>query len=210
MDFEKYIERRAINKKVLEIGGIGDYENYSKTDFIEWRHKRLKNISKELVGGDIEEKGISFVNSKGFDFKYFDIENTNILEETGKFDRILLLDVIEHLNNIGNSLENVKNYMDKNTEFIISTPNPMALNNIVRTLLGKRVNTLEDHTVWMDEINFKQFSQRYGFKISEIHYFTFNPNSDIKQKIMNLFGKFNKYFHQNFVVVLKLNDKGVK
>lgn len=206
MDFEKYIDSKVTNKKVLEIGGVGDYENYSKTDFVEWRHKRLKDISKELIGGDIETNGIEFVNSKGFDFRYFDIENTNILEETGKFDRILLLDVIEHLNNIGNSLENVKNYMDTNTEFIISTPNPMALNNIFRTLLGKRINTLEDHTVWMDEINFQQFAKRYGFKIVEVKYFTFNPNYGLKQKIMNLFGKFNKYFHQNFVVVL--NKKG--
>ena len=40
----------------------------------------------------------------------------------------------------------------------------------------------------------------------EIKYFTFNPNSGIKQKIINIFGKFNKYLHQNFVVVLKLKD----
>ena len=206
MDFEKYIEEKVIDRKVLEIGGIGDYENYSKNNFIDWRHKRLKDISKELIGGDINEDGIEFVNSKGFDFKYFDIEKTNFSSETGKFERILLLDVIEHLNNIGNALENVKNYMDSKCEFIISTPNPMALNNIVRTILGKRVNILEDHTVSMDEINFQQFATRYGFEIAEVEYFTFNPNYGLKQKIVNLFGSFNKYFHQNFVVVLKLKD----
>ncbi len=206
MNFEKYIDEKVTNKKVLEIGGIGDYENYSKNNFIGWRHKRLKDISKELIGGDIEKNGIEFVNSKGFDFKYFDIEQTNFSLETGKFERILLLDVIEHLNNIGNGLENVKNYMDKNSQFIISTPNPMALNNIFRTLFGKKTNTLEDHTVWMDETNFQQFAIRYGYKIIEVEYFTFNPSSGTKQKIMNLFGKFNKYFHQNFVVVLKIKD----
>ncbi|MBN2781776.1 MAG: methyltransferase domain-containing protein [Campylobacterales bacterium] len=204
MDFEKYIDEKVSNKKVLEIGGIGDYENYSKTDFKEWRHIRIKTIAKELIGGDIEKGGIEFLNARGFDFRYFDIENTNISSDTGKFERILLLDVIEHLNNIGNALENIKNYMDDKSEFIISTPNPMALNNIVRTLLGKKINTLEDHTVWMDEINFQQFAKRYGYEISEINYFTFNPNSSSKQMLMNVLGNFNKYFHQNFVVVFKL------
>ena len=168
MVFETYIDEKVTNKKVLEIGGIGDYENYSKNNFLNWRHKRLKNISKELIGGDIEVNGIKFVNSKGFDFKYFDIEKTNFSSDTGKFERILLLDVIEHLSNIGNGLENVKNYMDKNSEFIISTPNPVALNNIFRTLFGKKINTLEDHTVWMDETNFQQFAVRYGYKIMDI------------------------------------------
>lgn len=206
MDFEKWIDEKVADRKVLEIGGIGDYENYEKTDFKEWRHKRIKQIAKELIGGDIEKDGIKFVNSRGFNFKYFDIENTDITANTGKFERILLLDVIEHLNNIGNGLENIKKYMDDTSEFIISTPNPMALNNIARTLIGKRINTLEDHTVWMDEINFQQFAKRYGFEISEIQYFTFNPNRGGKQMFMNLLGKINKYFHQNFVVVLKLKS----
>ncbi|MCT7460920.1 class I SAM-dependent methyltransferase [Aliarcobacter cryaerophilus] len=203
MDFEKWIDEKVKDQKVLEVGGVGDYEKYFKNNFIKWRHNRLKSIAREIVGGDIEKNGIAFVNKNGFDYRYFNIEDTNISDETGKFDRILLLDVIEHLNNIGNGLENIKNYMHKDTEFIISTPNPMSFNNIVRTLFGKKLNTLEDHTVWMDESNFKQFAKRYGYVISEVHYFTFNPKGSLKQFIVNIFGNFNKYFHQNFVVVLK-------
>lgn len=207
MDFEKWIDEKVTDKKVLEIGGLGDYKRYEKTDFKEWRHKRIKVIAKELIGGDIEKDGIEFVNNRGFDFIYFDIENTNLSDKTGKFERIVLLDVIEHLNNIGNGLKNIKNYMDTESEFIISTPNPMALNNIVKTLMGKRINTFEDHTVWIDEANFQQFAKRYGYEISEIHYFTFNPyGGGIKQMLMNFLGKINKYFHQNLVVVLKLKS----
>jgi len=204
MNFENFIDNKIKDKKILEIGGLGDYKKYDKNNFVLWRHHRVRKLSKELVGGDINENGIKFVNSKGYNFRYFNIENTNIVNETGKFEKILLLDVIEHLNNIGQALENIKNYMNEDSEFIISTPNIMSFNNIFRTILGKRINTLEDHTVWLDEINFNQLAKRYDFEIVYIQYFTFNPTANIKQRIVNFFGKLNKYFHQNFVVILKL------
>ncbi|WP_169754222.1 class I SAM-dependent methyltransferase [Campylobacter curvus] len=204
MDIEKYLDKKVINKKVLEIGGIGNYEKYVLDNFEGWRHKRLKGIAKSLRGGDINVKGIEVVNQNGFSYFYFDAEKTDMIADIGKFDTILLIDVIEHLNNIGLALENIKKYMSSDSEFIISTPNITSFNNIVRVLLGKKVNTLEDHTVWMDENNFHQFAKRYGFKIIEIHYCTFNPKSGLRQSIINFMGNINKYFHQNFIVVLKI------
>jgi hypothetical protein len=89
---------------------------------------------------------------------------------------------------------------------VITTPNPFCFNNIIRVLLGKKVNTFEDHTVWLDENNFKQLAKRFNFDIKNIYYTTFNPNLNMKQKIIYSLGRVNKYLHQNLVVVLKNRD----
>lgn len=56
MDIEKYLDKKVINKKVLEIGGIGNYEKYVLDNFEGWRHKRLKGIAKSLRGGGYQCK----------------------------------------------------------------------------------------------------------------------------------------------------------
>ena len=206
MNFENWLDEKVKNKYVLEIGGLGDINLYEKNNFKDWRHNRLKSLAKHIIGGDINEEGIELVRKYGFSYVYLDIEKTNISNKIGKFDVILMLDVIEHLNNIGKALVNLKNYMKENTEVIISTPNPFSFNNIARVLLGKKVNTFEDHTVWLDESNFKQLAKRFDFDIKEIYYITFNPTSSIKQKIIYTLGNINRYLHQNLVVVLKNKD----
>ena len=203
MEIESFLDEKVKNKRVFEIGGFGSFENYSKRNFQNWRYAKIKKIAKALYGGDINSRGVEFVKSCGFDYFYFDIEKTDISQELGYIDTILLLDVVEHLNNVGMALENIKKYMSDNTEFIITTPNPMSLNNIIRTLFFKGLNTLEDHTMWLDICNVRQLAARYGFEVIYVDYFTFNPESNFKQMIINFAGKINKYFHQNFIVILK-------
>lgn len=203
MDFENYINSKVSSKKVLEIGGLGDFIEYSKQDYQEWRHKRLVEHASSVCGVDINKEGIELVSKSGFDYNFLNLEFTSVDNELGKFDSILLLDVIEHLNNIGTSLDNIKQFMTDDAELIVSTPNPMAMNNIVRVLLGKKPNTLADHTVWLDETNMRQLAERYDYDIVDVLYFTFRPDISMKQRTMNFFGSLNKYLHQNFVVVLK-------
>jgi SAM-dependent methyltransferase len=203
MDFEKYINSKVSSRKILEIGGLGDFKKYSKQDYQEWRHKRLVEHASSVCGVDINKEGIEFVNKSGFNYNYLNLESTCVDNQLGKFDSILLLDVIEHLNNIGTSLDNIKQFMKDDAELIVSTPNPMAMNNVVRVLLGKKPNTLADHTVWLDETNVRQLAERYDYDVVDVLYFTFRPDMSMKQRAMNFFGSLNKYLHQNFVVVLK-------
>jgi 2-polyprenyl-3-methyl-5-hydroxy-6-metoxy-1,4-benzoquinol methylase len=183
---------------------MGDIKVYKKNNFINWRHNRIRNLAKYLVGGDINLEGIDLVKKCGFNYIFFDVEKTSLSSELGKFDVILMLDVVEHLNNIGLALENLKNYMHTDSELIITTPNPFAFNNIIRVLIGKKPKTNEDHTAWFDETNLHQLAKRFKFHIKEQHYFTWNTNPVVKQKIINLAGNFNKYFHQSLVIVFTL------
>ena len=205
MNFEKYIDNQVMNQSVLEIGGIGDYKNYALNDFKNWRHLRLKQIAHSLYAVDINKEAVNFLNDKGFNFIEFDVETSRIEDKIGKFDKIVMLDVIEHLNNIGLALSNLKNYMHPCSELIISTPNPLAFNNIFRALTWKKINTLEDHTCFIDAQNFFQLAKRYNFNVEEIHYFTFDGNS-VKQKLLNFLGNINKIFHQNILVRMTIKS----
>jgi len=206
MDFEKHIDELVVGKRVFEIGGLGNIDHYKKNNFEGFRHKRLKVLAKELYSGDIYKQGIECANNAGFDFFYFDVEVTRVENEIGCFDRILLLDVIEHLNNIGLFLNNIRHYMDDKSELIISTPNPMAINNILNVLFGRGLGTYSDHTVWIDEVNMMQLTRRYGYEINDINYFTFEAGvtDTFKQKVINSCGKINKYLHQNYLFILKI------
>ena len=161
-EMEDYLVRLCDNKKVLDVGFAGN-NGKLKTKPINFIH----NISKEYSCIDIQKRKVNFAVKKGYDAYLRSVEDFDLKT---KFDVILLLDVIEHLSNIGNALECIKKHMTKNSILVVNTPNAHYLFGVGRyiSLLRNVSNINKEHTVWFCPITIKQLFERHGFIFQQI------------------------------------------
>jgi 2-polyprenyl-3-methyl-5-hydroxy-6-metoxy-1,4-benzoquinol methylase len=158
---EKIIKNYVENKNVLDIGSIGQTESYSL-----WKLYPQFNV-KSITGIDIEE--ITNENKKLFNITHPDF-STEIISgdmETYSFNRefdvIVAGDVIEHVQNQGLFLSNIKKHLTKDGKLIITTPNAKW-----PTVFLKPNPT---HTLWHDKFTLKRILDLAGFKLEYLRYY---------------------------------------
>jgi len=112
---------KLLKGKILDFGcGTGDFMEIVKNKF----------SMVEIWGYDISKYAIKLAKDKKL--KVF--ENLNqLIEQSEKFDLILMLDVIEHLENIHSILEIIYNLLKKEGKVFLTTPNK----NSKYSLFGK-------------------------------------------------------------------------
>ena len=105
-----YIRSKLSNKKIriLDIGCSNDY-------------KYFKDISKEFVGVDIIDRKLNhkFIKQNLED-------NCKLPLKSNYFDIILALDILEHLNNRHEIVNELKRLLKKSGKIIISLPNEFS------------------------------------------------------------------------------------
>ncbi len=176
MDIEKELLKIVKQKDVLEIGGLGDFDRYMAEKFAAWRHAKFKHAAKTIKGIDINTKYVELPRQEGFDYHVANIEDKNILPDMGQYDVILLLDVIEHLSNVGMGLDNMKNLLKPEGKLVITTPNPFSFNNILHLLTRKEIAEYHDHTCNLLISHIEQLFLRTGLRVEKTDYITFSDS----------------------------------
>ena len=159
--------------RVLEVGcGTGETLSFIKSQY--------KNIT--TVGIELAEGAAGLAISKVDLVKNIDIEKTNCTAELGKFDLILLLDVLEHLRDPWELLKYlVKNNLSTNGTVITSIPN--ARNHaLLFNLFAGRFDYKNSGV--LDKTHLRFFTKNGMFKMLEDA-----GLSIIKHKPTNLNGK---------------------
>ena len=143
---EKIISELIKDKDVLDIGCVGQTNEYKLWDIINGQVKSLTGIDTE--GSD--DKNIIQGNMETYSFDR-------------KFDVIIAGDVLEHVDNQGLFLDNVKKHLKENGVFILTTPNakwPTVF-----------VPNNPTHTSWHDRGTLKAILQRHNFVIINFRYY---------------------------------------
>jgi 2-polyprenyl-3-methyl-5-hydroxy-6-metoxy-1,4-benzoquinol methylase len=175
MQFKKALEARCKGKRVLEIGGIGYFDSHIDNDFKGWQHLTIRDVAKDLIGVDIHEGNVKLAQERGFNYTVGDIEHPETLDpqvSSQRYDVIVMVDVIEHLNSIKAALETLRDLLTEDGVLIITTPSPWSFPLIVKAALFNRVSVLPDHTAYIVKEHYLQFAERTGMKVSKIAYFT--------------------------------------
>ncbi len=157
------------NKDVIDIGSIG--HNIERAKNPNWLHRHLVDSANYVLGVDILMDDINKANELGYNFIYGDAEN---LEEyvDRKFDVCVAGELIEHLSNPGLFLDSVKKILKDDGIIILSTPNVLALGNVLRILKPffrlqpKKIN--EEHKAWYYFETLTQLLEAHGFKVEKI------------------------------------------
>lgn len=163
---EKIILQLIKDKEVLDIGSTGQTSAYS-----------LWNILKRAATKSLT--GIDLTSADEDAKKYFNVQNPEMLSEDNilkgnmetysfdkKFDVVIAGDVIEHVENQGLFLNNIRNHLKPEGILILTTPNAKWF-----TVLSKPNPT---HTLWHDKSTLKRILECCGFVIIDFKYYPGN------------------------------------
>lgn len=160
-------------KKVLHIGATDSPYHKDRGRKNSLLHQRLQMVCKNLVGIDIDKAAIAYLKRNfGINNIFYGDVCKNIYEldlSKHKFDYIVFADVIEHLENPGIALENLKNLMSGGTKLIVTTPNVFSYQNL-KTYLSGRELVHPDHVYWP---SYKTMRNLFETKKFKINYFTY-------------------------------------
>ena len=158
---EIIIKKYAQGKNVLDIGSVGQSEQkYKLWDFLE-------KYTSTLVGIDMlpsSKQNIIQGNMETYNFNK-------------KFDVIVAGDIIEHVDNQGLLLNNIKRHLKNNGKFILSTQN-------AKWFLYPFVKHNPTHTLVHDPDTLTNILERFGFEIEIFEYYDGNKYHNIIEKIL--------------------------
>jgi len=169
----KYLNRNesilkmATGKYVLHLGAVGftDLEvNDRVKNFNKTLHYKLSAIA-DVIGVDYSANVIRELEKVNItNIKYGDVEKLQDLNIEGKFDLIIIGDLIEHLSNPGLMLEGIKRFCDENTIILITTPNAFGLPSFIRYLIN-RFKEGEEHVIGFNFFNISNLLKRYQLQV---------------------------------------------
>ena len=170
-----YIERKCTGKKVVHIG-FADHIPLvpEKIRNNKWLHQRLLNVTSKCIGVDVDEKAIEYFK-KNYSFQdiyLHDVINDVPLPEiiAEKWDYMILGEILEHVDNPVNFLNELLNKYGKHVkEIIITVPNAMNLMSI-RMAKNHKEFINSDHRFWFTPFTLAKVGIRSGWMPVDFDY----------------------------------------
>lgn len=168
----KDIQERIKGSKVLDVGCCG--EPTYKTNLK--HHKLFAQTAEKIVGVDINKKGVRDGRSKEFpDIYYLDVSTfdqnciRDFIKTHKKFDVVIIRDVIEHVGNLTQFLDNINRFLLPDGLIYITTPNMGNLHYVYEFHRMKHSRTA-DHICCFDVKHLTELLKRSRFQIQDIMY----------------------------------------
>lgn len=164
-----------------------------------WLHQTLTDVSARVLGVDIEEKSIAYLQSIGVDnVMVADITNPPPEISSEQWDYVVIPEVIEHIGNPVAFLKGVRAAMSgKAGGLILTTPNAFSQENF-KFARGNKENINSDHRFWFTPYTLSKIVMDAGYTIGRIHMCkggTVNP-----QSLRNLYLKMKPMLRNNIVM----------
>lgn len=197
--------RLTKGKKVLHVGCCDHLPLIEeKIKKGEWLQKLLDDACEFVLGIDINQEAIEFVNRENYSkHKVFcaDItssESLTILPKY-KFDFIILGEIVEHVNNPVDFLGRLKNNMDEygfKGRYIITVPN--AISTVRNGILNKGLECINtDHRFWFTPYTISKVMMEAGIKPEKILFSSFGGGGN----------GINRFTNKIFSIVEKIRTK---
>lgn len=203
-DIGAYICKIAKGKNVLNVGASGNVEFYLPNNKELWLHYRLSTVAHEVVGIDIDKDSIRYSQENGIEILYHNCESMKLKR---RFDIIVMSEVIEHLNAPGKAVQNLMNHLERNGKFLITTPNPMSMNILLRMLLRGNPGVYYDHVACFFPENLQALCNRFGYQLSQVLFFNpidrRNKMLQFKSKTFLAFGLLVPKMSQSFLGIIE-------
>lgn len=180
---------RAAGRRVLHLGCVDAgllHERFARQELM---HQKLAAVASELWGVDIDQEGIQFLASHGFDHLIAgDICEPPILAQLSghPFDLILATEVIEHLPNPVQFLQAARRLLTPgHTELIITVPNAFRIETLLWLLRGVEY-VHPDHNYWFSYVTATNLLRKSGFDVTAVYAYTFQPRAGLPNVVRRL------------------------
>jgi 2-polyprenyl-3-methyl-5-hydroxy-6-metoxy-1,4-benzoquinol methylase len=160
-----YVIEHAAGKDVLDIGCVDHDPAAYQSKY--WVHKALKLKARSLIGMDLSEDGVDYLQAQGYNVIHGDAQAFDLGR---KFDVIVAGDLMEHLEDFGGFLDSCKRHLNPGGAIIVSTPNPWWWKYVVKSILSNEVANHPEHTCWLCPRTLRQLVSRHGMDIRDIRF----------------------------------------
>ena len=170
----------AKDRNVLNVGMGGYVEDAEETEralaapAVASLHSELAKVAASVTGVDINPSAIEIMR-RTVPGRYVvaDIMGPSLLKqfENERFELIVLGDVIEHLDNCGLALRNLKTLLAPSGFMVISTANAFAFDTIAKMLI--RYEAVHDeHTCYFSYMTLKRTLEMNGLRVVDFMFYT--------------------------------------
>lgn len=204
-DIYPYLMLKARGKTVLNVGAAGNASVYLPGRPHLWLHTRLIDVAGDVVGLDIDPVEIGIAARHGIVIEQGNCEDARLGRE---FDLIVMLEVIEHVDNLAAAIHNLLDHLKPGAELVMTTPNATHIGNIIDAFLRRPANVFWQHVTLFTPEHFQAFCDRHGLDLCDVKYFTFNaPDSGLAMKmktaLIKAFGALSPRLHSSFAVTIR-------
>jgi 2-polyprenyl-3-methyl-5-hydroxy-6-metoxy-1,4-benzoquinol methylase len=158
-----FLSEFVTGRRVLDIGVVE--HDISHIESPTWKHRFIKEHAAHVLGVDIIADKIELLKHRGFNVKQVDATSDDDLGE--RFDRVVIGDVIEHVDNPVRLLQFAGRHVTADGEILVSTPNPFFLHSIWNTLVRGTFVGNVDHVSWVSPAAALEIGRRAGLCLDE-------------------------------------------
>jgi SAM-dependent methyltransferase len=159
----QFLRNFVTGMSVLDIGVVEhDASHFESPD---WKHGKIRNWSSHVLGVDIIPEAVALLSARGFNVLEVDATSERDLGE--RFDRVVIGDVIEHVNRPVDLLRFAARHLAPGGRILVSTPNPYWVVFIWQTLRSGTCITNADHVSWMSPSAALEVGRRAGLTLDE-------------------------------------------
>jgi len=130
-------------------------------------HAAIREFNDDVLGVDIDSESIDILSGLDYKVKVADVITMQLGE---KFETIIAGDIIEHLDNAGQFLCNLAEYLTDEGVLVITTPNPFYIKQTWKIWRYNRPQVHEAHTCWFCPGTLTNLCSRCGLKVTAIHW----------------------------------------
>jgi len=206
------IIEKVKGKRVLHIGATNAPYHVENAKVGKLLHQKIKGSCKSIIGIDYDRVAIEELKKYGVnDIHFGDIIKGQYDERIpgNDYDIILFADVIEHLDNPGLALENVRSLCNPSTLVIITTPNAWSIVHILNHF--KREEYVHpDHKFWPSKATMDALLGSCGFEVVSFQY-CLTPSEPKKKTIKGRIFKrlvLDKFPHTGHTLFYELKVSG--
>jgi 2-polyprenyl-3-methyl-5-hydroxy-6-metoxy-1,4-benzoquinol methylase len=169
-------------RSVLDIGMVGHaIENSCKSD---WRHDNIRKIAGRTVGVDIVENAVLDLQRKGYDVRLVDATSDADIGE--RFERVVLGDVIEHVDNPVALLRFAARHLTEGGQIVCTTPNPLFYENALSVLRDGMLIANAEHVSWITPSNAMELAFRAGLRLQRFHHYSGAGNAGWRRAVISM------------------------
>jgi SAM-dependent methyltransferase len=158
-----WIDEFIVGRSVLDIGVVE--HDVSHIESPTWKHKYIRDRAAHVLGIDIVSEGIDLLKSKGYNVRLADATSNDDIGE--RFERVVIGDVIEHVNDPVRLLQFAARHLAPGGLIIVTTPNPYWIKHILSTLVRGTLVTNADHISWISPAAALELGRRAGLCLHE-------------------------------------------
>ena len=178
-DRMEYLASRCSGKNALHVGCADAPLAVERVEAGQLLHQRIEKAAAEVVGIDIDEDSICFLQEHGIhSVQVMDAERMSF---DRRFDVILAGDVLEHLSNPGLFLQQVPDLLLPGGELIVAVPHAFTF-LAMRVWLQNKELVHKDHCFYYSPKCLAQLCRRYELLPTRLHY-TVQPRSPGESRI---------------------------